>query len=248
MSAQDFRQIYKYKSDYAFAVGISTLQLVGDNPAGEYIKYLPEIKSFGGGFVNAESGIDLRVTRYLDDEDVHRIPLGFSIYFFDSQTKSFLSSLLFTDTHSFNISNVYTGWHYSMARFPLGNAHLWAGIELHASYLSGRTYSRKLTVRGDGTQKDIDGFVKAWEESYVGNNTFELTKENTLRLGTLFRLGIDGEIQERWMINMSGGLQLLNLFLRDDSTGNLLLTRKNAIINETYAWAFNFSLLIQYRL
>jgi hypothetical protein len=237
VKSQDLRTNYKYKSDYAFALGITTLQLLGDNPAMDEMRYSEKYGTAGGGFAGAQTGIDLRVTRYLDDEDKHRIPLGVSFTFFSAGSRTFQSGrdafYKFAYRHDLLLADIYTGWHYSFLRFPLGNAQMWAGVELHGVYVSDQTYSleySEIEPRDELLRKSVN------------------TKDDQFRIGPLFRLGIDGELQERIMINMSGGIQLLNLFLRDDSQGNLLLAKKGDIKNETYAWAFNFSLLVQYRL
>ena len=199
----------QYGERYFITAGLSTIDLIGDNIANEpVIPTDPDAQFAGGGFLGPQLGFNTTLTYLLDKKGIFRVPLGFDIYFFDAVQRVPQSrEIRYRIHHSLNVMSLNLGFNVAFLRFPLADAKAYIGIE-----------SRTAFIFGD--QLDIH-FIYS-DPSRQDSIHTNPAKDDVFRLGGAARLGLEGKIYQRWYVNMSVAWGIMNIFGREEETGEPL--------------------------
>lgn len=239
MPSQAKADVYDY--DYSLGVAFTTSKILGDNPAINTMRLINSSVP-GGSFNGAMPGVELVGQYKLDDIGDWRLVGGLN-YTFYSARERFPSDLSENRlTHTVNILTPLVGINYTIFRFPSAMSSFYAGLQLRYNYIHGSEFTFTETLNSTG--------------EIVPRKPRDIGKENTGRVGGLLKLGIEGEISENYMINVSWGIDVLNAFGRDNGRGQLLtpFQQKDFVIvvpselKEDLTYNFYFSLMIQYRI
>ena len=189
---------------------------------------------FGGGFLGAQPGLEVRVTVPIDEEQRWRIPFGVDYQFFNAKERIPIGPYIEDHwAHTFTAITPYIGLSYVMQDLNFIKSKTYVSLEFRAL--------------------SISNISSTWEEKYfffpdldtLINNR---TKPNAVRLGALARVGVEGKLFDPIKLNASVGLSLMNLVGKDDSRRELLTPFKIFEIKESYVWNLNFSFLFMYEL
>lgn len=232
------KNIYDY--DYTLGIGLSTSKILGDNLSAlpmRLVVFDDEDTRVGGSFNGAMPGIDVRMNYQLDDNGDWRMPIGLDYVFYSARERQPLTPF-YTQyyNHEVNVFSPYIGLNYTLLRLPLAKSLVYGGIEFRGSYVHNAEFTFSEEYVNDPTQ----------------NSNFTNSKDDAFRMGGLVRLGIEGELYERYILNASWGMGVMNLLGRDDSRGQLLTPLNNigAVTGENteeLITNFYFSLSIHYR-
>ncbi len=220
--------------DVSVAFGLTTTQILSDNPAAKSIQPNSDTEPivFGGGFIGAQPGAELRFTFPIDEDARWRIPFGVDLQFFNAKERVPIGrNIEDRRYHSFEIFTPYIGISYVMQDLK---------------YLKAKTYT-SLEIR----TAMISNIISRLEEDYYFLDQFDTTivyptKGNATRLGGIARIGVEAMLFEPMQLNASVGLSLMNAFLRNDARKELLTPFKIFETKERYVWNLNFSILFQY--
>lgn len=227
-----------YDYEYSLGVAFTTSKILGDNPA---ISTLIPINTIypGGSFNGAMPGVEVRGQYRLDDIGDWRLVSGFNYTFYSAREKIPREKSIYRLTHDVNIFSPIVGINYTVFRFPSARSSIYAGIEARYNYIhsSEALFTEEIKETGESNLIETYG------------------KESTGRFGSLFKLGLEGELHENYMINVSWGIDLLNVLARDNSRGQLLTPYEQEDLRfnssseevEDLTYNFYFSLMIQYR-
>lgn len=224
-------QIFK---DVSVAFGLSTTQILSDNPAGKSIQPNNDTEPivFGGGFIGSQPGGELRFTFPLDEDLRWRIPLGIDLQFFSAKERVPIGrNIEDRRYHSFEIYTPYVGISYVMQDLKYLKAKTYTSFEIRAAMIS--------------------NIISRLEEDYFFLDQFDTTivypnKGNATRIGGIAKLGVEAMLFEPLQLNASVGVSLMNAFLRDDARRELLTPFKIFETKERYVWNLNVSILFQY--
>lgn len=228
----DPKKIFPY--NYTLGVGISTIKILNPNPNSRSMNPLVHRDGYiGGSFKGAMPGIDLRATFQLDDDGFWRMPVGVDMTFFSARERLPITTKL-TDRfeNNANIYAPYVGLNYTLIQIPKARASFYLGVEARASIIDGPEFR----------------FIRTYD--LLPEQSFDITehnKENTVRLGGLLKLGLEGELVDNYVINSSIGYGVLNTFMRDNARGELLTPRKDFETQESYLQGIFFTIMVQYK-
>ncbi|GIV53539.1 MAG: hypothetical protein KatS3mg039_0057 [Candidatus Kapaibacterium sp.] len=195
----------------------------------------------GSRFVGAQSGLTLRYVHALDQQQRWFIPMSIEAIFFRGKQR--LESLLFIGRGEVatDVYTLSTGVQYRFADLPLAQAFLYAGIEPRVSVVGGASFSYQVTDKSTGAPV-----------SEYGIDT--TLKPTVIRAGGIVRLGAQGVLDDRIMLNLSIAWGAFNLIGRDGRTtdpqrrGQLLTPTRIFETSEAIEQFLQFSLWIQYPL
>ena len=224
-------QIFKNTS---VAIGLSTSQLINDNPAAKSIQpsSSDEPIVFGGGFVGAQPGLEVRITTPFTEDERWRIPYGIDYQFYSAKERIPIGRNIEDKRfHSMQIITPFIGVNYVLQDLV---------------YLKAKTY-----VSAELRLAMINNIVNRLEENYFFLDQFDTTinyatKGNATRLGGIVRVGVEATLFEPLELNASVGVSLMNAAFRDDARRELLTPFKIFETQERFLWNLNFSLLFQY--
>lgn len=224
----------QFLKDISIAFGLSTTQILSDNPAGKSIQPSSDSEPivFGGGFIGAQPGGELRITFPLDEDAQWRIPLGIDLQFFNAKERVPIGrNIEDRRFHSFEIFTPYIGISYVMQDLKYLKAKTYTSIELRTAMIS--------------------NIISRLEEDYYFLDQFDTTihyptKGNAIRLGGIAKIGVEAMLFEPLQLNASVGVSLMNAFLRNDARRELLTPFKIFETKERYVWNLNVSILFQY--
>lgn len=228
----DTKKIFPY--DYTLGIGISTAKILNPNPNSRSMNPLVHRDGYiGGSFKGAMPGIDLRATFQLDEDGFWRLPVGVDMTFYSAKERLPITTKL-TDRFENNASIYapYIGLNYTLVQIPKARASFYLGVEARASIIDGPAFR----------------FIRTYD--LIPEQSFDITeynKENTVRLGGMLKLGLEGELIDNYMINSSIGYGVLNTFMRDNARGELLTPRKDFETKESYLQGMFFTIMLQYR-
>lgn len=227
-----------YDYDYSLGISFTTSKILGNNPA---INTLAPINTpnVGGSFNGAMPGIEVKGQYKLDDVGDWRLVAGANYTFYSAREKIPRDKSIYRLSHTVNILSPLIGLNYYVFRFPTAMSSIYTGIEFRYNYVHGSDYQVAEENKETGDIKTSKLFGKA----------------NAGRVGGLIKLGIEGELYENYMINVSWGVDALNVLARDNNRGQLLTPfSKNDLKigvdlenQEDLTYNFYFSLMIQYR-
>jgi len=228
----------QFDNEYKIALGLSTVKFIGDNPGALRIFPAQDVKEiYGGSFDQMQPGIELRLTMPIGDSQDFRIPIGLDYQFYSAREVAANYSYYETLHHSLDVLSFYFGLQWAFVKFPLANAVGYIGLEARASYLNGISLE----------------YEKVWRNPKTPAEYYEFTlkergKNNTLRLGGTFRIGIEGDLDDRFQINPSVAFSVMNLLFRNKDRGELLTSFNLFDTRESYVFNYHISILIQYKL
>jgi hypothetical protein len=218
------------------AVGLSTTQILGSNPGKLSIQPSGEVEPyvFGGGFIGALPGLEIRLTVPIDEERRWRVPFGVDFQFYSAKERVPVGSYIEDHwEHTFEVVTPYIGLSYVMQDLKFLKAKTYLSCELRVA--------------------SISNITSIWREHYLIKEYWDLdttifnpTKPETTRFGGILRAGVEGKLFDPIQLNASIGLSLMNVFGRDDSRKELLTPFRLFEMRESYVWNLNFSLLFQY--
>ena len=229
----------QFETKYSLQLGMTTLHILGDNPATK-----PMIERdttgnavFGGSFDGGQPGFSLRLLMALDTSNIISIPIGIDFTLFEALERYPVARYVSVKyKHTVFNPTFVVGLNYALVRYPISKSKIYAGLEARGSLIT----SSRLESRLDFLALDST-YTKVLE-----------IKNSAFRLGAAVRLGIEGQVAKDWDVNMSCAIGVMNLIGRDNSRGELLTPlRKTPYTEETkesYVYNFLFSMSIMYRL
>ncbi len=225
----------------SLSAGFANSEIIGDNIATKpfYIQNSSGEDIYGGSFDGGQPGFRVQLTLELDDAGILEIPLGFEYIFYMGREREPISDVSDIKLrHDLYLPSFSIGMNYSFLRFFAlsRTAKVYAGIEGAATYVTEGTFERVINYVNLG---DKEKFV-------------DKTKPSTWRFGGTVRLGLNGELNHPWYIDVNGALGAINFLGKDGSRGELMTpNRKNVSYvetEETTVYNFRFWLMIQYKL
>jgi|GEM_PF-1697428 len=235
----------QYINNYSIAGGFHFNQLLGESVGRKAMISFEELSDTsriakpGGSYDGIQSGLELRMTYYLGDEDEYKIPFGVTYDFF--RAKEYMpinakQSVAISNSH--DILSMYFGFDYKLLDFWRGNVNLYAGTYINMNYIYKHTFEREI--------------IKKFDPDYDSTSTS--SKDDAFRIGPNIHFGFEGEIDKNWHLNFTMGVGILNLIGRDDDRGEILTNRKVTATktytetHENLEFSLQFSLLLQYRM
>lgn len=223
--------------DFFLGFGIKTTAIWSDNAATLPIVRVDTNQAdvIGGSFEMVQPGLELRFTGLLNDK--LRLVGAYSVDFFSSRERDPANIVIDQYyLHSLHIHNFNVGLHYVFYKIGFADAKFYIGLEPYLSYVNTRNYR---FTRDYKIQNDLD-------------QTIDLNqKDNALRLGGLYRLGVNGRIKNDWYVNLSAALSNPNLLLRENDRGELLTpSPEEAVLtegDEDILTNFHISVMLEYR-
>lgn len=235
----------QYINNYSIAGGFHFNQILGESIGRKAMISYAEVADTnivakpGGSYDGIQSGLEIRMTYYLGDEDEYKIPFGVTYDFYRAKEYTPIGTKLAQSlANSHDIIGMYFGFDYKLLDFWRGNVNLYAGSYINLNYVINHEYTVEYINKFD-PDKD---------------STSTSSKENAFRLGPNFHFGFEGEIEKNWHLNFTIGVGILNLIGTDDNRGELLTNRKVTATkeytetHENLEFVLQFSLLLQYRM
>ncbi len=225
-------QLFKHQS---VSYGINVSRILGDNRNNASIIPPPNSKEavIGGSMGVYHPGMELRFTGSLDEEDNFRIPISFGYDFFYG--REFITegpNIVNYFQHDVDILSFNTGLHYVFAEIKNAGAKLYAGAEFKLNYLNSVNF-----------RHEVD-YLLLNEMDTV--RTY--SKGTAFRLGSQFKLGIDGQIRKNFYINTGFNLGWFNILGKDNTRGELFTPTKLNESIESDVFLFQVFILLQYKL
>lgn len=218
---------------YTIGLGIVTTSILGNNPATAPMLQSDTTKQaiVGGSFEMVQSGIQAQYALSLDDDADWKLPVSVEYTFFSGRQR-FQVNMFIVDkySHTVNSFNLNTGIQRVLYKMDFAKAKLYAGIEARMTYLHNIQFE---ALRNYLQLPDL-------------NERITYSKDNALRFGGLFRLGIEGRLKNDYYINTGCAFSLTNLIGADDNRRELLTPIITNESKETLVSNFHFYLLIQY--
>ncbi len=226
--------IFDYRG-FAIGGGISTVKLLGENPAKLPIIQTDTTKEgiYGGSFQAVAPGLELRGTMYFGEDEFLRIPVGLSWTSYSSGERFPISALMTVNYwHSVQNLALRTGAQLVLYKLDWANAKLYSGLDLDLNYI----------FNGEITYKE-----RYIEFPQRNLKIVRKTKDNTFRLGSNLRLGVEGDLIKKWQVNTSVAVGAMNLIGRDKKRGELLTPFTFFEETEQMLYTFNVSVMVQYK-
>ena len=233
LSANKYREIYKYETNYMYSIGLSTQSFLFDHPAINTM-FFDNIEDYieGGSFDGAQSGLDLRVTYILPQNEKIHLTGGLDYTFLSSKEQYTISNSSVTNyKHKINLISPYVGAYYRIFRIPLANTNIYFGPELKFNMIRNGEFQYEI-------QNILDKNKTLIIDDYI--------KDDAFRVGGLLRLGAEGGLNKEIGINVSVALHWVNMIGSDDSYGELFTIAGNEA-SEVNLFLFNFNISLFYR-
>lgn len=221
----------QFNEEYYAGIGLSTTKIIGDNP-NTFDFGNPDSDIIGGSFNEWQPGIDLRLLFVLNESRTLRLPIGIDYQIFRAYERFPLVVTSEVFRQKLNIMSFYTGINYTLIKFPVADARLFASLEPRFSYIHLLSF-----------EQDIDYKNPARRDSIVSYPT----KNNAFRIGGSLKLGIDGKVKNNFYVNVSFGISSVNLLLRDDDRAELFTPDKSFQDGESIVGTMNMTIMLQYR-
>lgn len=230
-----FNQDYTYgqMDDISFSAGLSTSMILGDNANNSRISPRYSNEPFGGGFDGQQIGFGARLIFKIDDKKRFSVPLGIDYEFFNAleRVPRGPNAVTLWD-HNTQIITGIIGFNYSFVKFPFANVRAYAGLEARGAFIH----------NGEITNRDE---YYSYDEV---RTTTKITKDAAFRLGSVIRIGIEGDIVRPIYLNASLGFGVLNLIGRDDSRGELLTPNNILESKESMIYLMSINMMLQYKI
>lgn len=227
----------QFTANYRLSGGIITTQIIGDNPA-----KLPIIDTSpvddaitGGSFPDAQPGMQIHFLFPIDENAEFRVPFSFDYSFFRGKERvNYNRNIIDYYSHTLNVLGINTGFHWAFLPVRFARANVYAGLEARMSYIH---------------NIDIE-----WFRDFQNNNVFEdetyktPPKDDAMRIGGIFKLGVEGRLRDNFYINAGGALGILNIIGKQDSRGELFTPITMFETIESNVYTLQVYILIQYNL
>jgi len=227
-------------SGLSVSAGFANAHILGDNLAAKPFRNpFSDDKFFGGSLDGGHPGLRMQMNFALDDGGIFEIPISFAYIFYMGREKEPISSLSDIKLrHDIYVPSFSLGFNYSFLRFTAfaRMAKIYASLESRATYVT------------QGTFESIQNYVEFNEVEKLSHKT----KEAAWRFGGALRLGLNGELNHPWYLDINAGVAAINLIGKDDSRGELLTPHKKTAnyteTKESTVYTYRFYLMIQYKL
>jgi hypothetical protein len=234
---------------YRVSAGLSTNWIISDNPAVDRIvanasgpESRPEDPTqLGGAFDGNQIGYGIRAYVDLDKQKLYRIPFGVDVFMLRGSQSFTGTNFGLLARHSTDVYSFHAGFEYSFVEFPLAFARAYVAGELRGSMVTnGNLYTRSRVLGSDSR-------ITTVESNFAG-------KSSAFRLGSMIRLGLEGEIYYPVFLNTSVGYGAMNLVGRDTrlttegGRGELLTPSSQHEGPEQIIQNMNFTFMVQVRL
>lgn len=212
--------------------GLTTAWINGANPAIDKIQPRGDQYYVGGGFDGQQAGFGIRGRFGIGEK--WRIPIGLDYIFYrGAQRYSFPNAdLLFN--HSIDMPTILLGVEYVPIKFNRV-AKLYVGAEGRVAFLQ------------KGTFQVIQ--VPDYSLTREGSYTIDDNKDATTRFGAALRLGVEGQVEDDFLVDISVAYGAINLAKRVYARGELLTPGFPQVeLQESVVGNVLFSLMVMYKL
>jgi hypothetical protein len=221
-----------------FSGGLSTNEIMGDNPSGMAILETDtsseNYETIGGGYIGPNPGINLIVSFPINEKGDFKTYLATDFHWYTSGQRAYSSTgTQYSLEHKSNLLGLALGLNYPFAKISLANAKFYTALEFRSTFIMGDEFVAT-RISSDGPDE-------------VTNTQ---SKPDATRLGAVLRLGLEGEIWDRWAVNFNVGMGLINALMKDPDRGELLTIKVNDFSENTESslWLLSTQFLIQYKL
>jgi hypothetical protein len=224
-------------SQYSFGAGLTTLTILGDNPATKpfFERDTAKPNLFGGSFDGPQVGVSFRLNYSLDTIGQFVIPIGLDYNFFESRERVPVSSTVTAYyKNSTSIPTLSLGLDVMIKKWDIADAKIYAGLDARMSIVQQGKY-----------ESDLE---------YLNFDTVEVlirnTKSTVNRYGFNLKLGLQGRLDGPIYMNSWVSYGIMNLIGRDDKRGELLTPfRQTTYIEdkESFVHTLHFNFMIQYK-
>jgi len=232
-----FESFGQFTANYRISGGIITTQIIGDNPGKlPIIDTSPTDEAItGGSFPDAQPGMQLHFLFPVDEESKFRIPLSLDYSFFRGKERvNYNRNIIDYYSHTLNVLGVNTGFHWAFLPVRFARANVYTGLEVRMSYIH---------------NIDIEWFRDFQNNTVFEDETYKTPpKENAMRIGGIFKLGVEGRLRDNFYINAGGALGVLNIIGKNDTRGELFTPITMFETKESNVYTLQVYILIQYNL
>jgi hypothetical protein len=221
-----------------FSGGLTTNEIFGDNPSGMAILETDtsseNYETIGGGYIGPNPGINLVVSFPLNEKGDFKTYFSTDYHWYTSGQRAYSSTgTQYSLEHSTNLIGLALGINYPFAKIALANAKFYTALEFRSTFIMGDEFV--------ATRLSSDG------PDEVTNTQ---SKPDATRLGAALRIGLEGEIWDRWAVNFNVGMGLVNALMKDPDRGELLTIKVSGFSENTESslWLLSTQFLIQYKL
>lgn len=193
----------------------------------------------GSRFVGAQSGITFRYTQALDANERWFLPVGIEAIFFRGKQRQENYLYIGRGQVSADMVTATAGLQYRFADLPLAQAFLYVGIEPRLSVVTGPQITYTVSEKANN--------------QVIAEFSFDTTlKPTVVRLGNTLRIGAQGVLEDKILINVNLAWGVFNLIGRDSRLtdpqrrGNLLTPTRIFETSERLEQFIQFSLWLQY--
>jgi len=232
-----FESFGQFTSNYRISGGIITTQIIGDNPGRlSIIDTSPDnVSVTGGSFPDAQPGMQLHFLFPIDENSEFRIPVSLDYTFFRGKERdNYDVNIIDYYSHTLNVFGFNTGFHWAFLPVRFARASVYAGLEVRMSYIH---------------NIDMEWFRDIRDNSFLEDELYLYDeKSDALRLGGIFKLGVEGRLRDNFYINAGGTLGILNIAGKHDSRGELFTPLPMHETRESNVYTLQVFILIQYNL
>jgi hypothetical protein len=235
----------QFDAKYSLQVGLSSMNIIGNNPATEPMWYVDGQGNhvYGGSLNGSYLGGMIKLIISMDSAEKLTIPVGFEYTLLDGMynypyvdtTNIYRQRYLNNYKFSADCFKIYLGANYVVKRFPIAHGKLYMGAEAVTTFIT-----------------NVERKRDTYFVTYDSMTTHIDKKDNAVRLGGVFRLGINGKIINNFYADINCGVGIMNLIGRNNSRGELLTPTKNTPsyveTKESLVYTFQLVMSVQYRL
>ncbi|MBM2813281.1 MAG: hypothetical protein HW421_43 [Ignavibacteria bacterium] len=232
------------------AAGLITTNIIGNN-LNSVPFFLQDTNSKypGGNFAGTQPGIGFLFSTGVDELNEYRITIGADLYFFDGRIRGPGMIGIIDSSETYYTPAMSSAKHTLLVLTPtLGINYYFYTLKKWA-WIYGGVQIRPSFIFNDNTKESFVPIYDSLKAIYPGVQRDFGGKENAFRLGFSFKLGVEGNIYDRWQINTSISLGTMNIIGQDDSRGELLTPNTaEDLMKENLLWQTYFTLMVQYKL
>lgn len=188
----------------------------------------------GGGFFGFNNAFILKANFEPSADSRFSFPVGFEYIFYRAYHRVPISRYVTAYlTHSIDLPSANVGIRYSLFKLPFANVWSYSELTLAGNLIGASNYTVRI---------DYEQFDSSHTKTVVGKNS-------VFRFGGTLRVGFLGAVEGPWNVNIFGGINLINLFGRDNSRGELL-TPSNIFEpkeNPVYNFQLGFSIIYKFK-
>lgn len=188
----------------------------------------------GGGFFGFNNAFFLKAIFEPFPNSQLSFPVGVEYIFYRAYHRVPISRYVTAYlTHSIDLPSFNIGTRYSFFKLPFANVLFFGELNFAGNFVGASNYTVRL---------DYELFDSSSTRTVIG-------KQSTFRFGAGIRFGFFGEIENPWYVNITGGINYINLVGRNNSRGELL-TPTNVFEpteNPVYNFTLGFSIIYKFK-